>query len=281
MGLFNKNNETKNEEVKAPAAEAAAAVPATEAKAEAQSYKAEIERLREEELEKARGQALRIVEQAKRSAYALQSELEELKKQSEKSKDKAELARRAKQLMKKGLADFDDITNPVVKAVIEDENYELPRPLKIGDEVYLVDMGKTATVTSLEDRKGNIEVLAGIMKMRTPVKNIRLQEKKKQHTNKPRNVANTKEHVFSAASSAQNRCDLRGMNVEEGIIEVDRYIDQALRLGLGEITLIHGKGTGLLRKGIHEHLRKNKFIKSFRLGVYGEGETGVTIVTLK
>ena len=250
-------------------------------KAEAQRYKEEIEKLREEELEKARGQALKIVEQAKRSAYALQSELEELKKQSEKSKDKAEMARRAKQLMKKGLADFDDITNPVVKAVIEDENYELPRPLKIGDEVYLVDMGKTATVTSLEDRKGNIEVLAGIMKMRTPVKNIRLQEKKKQNTTKPRNVANTKEHVFSAASSAQNRCDLRGMNVEEGIIEVDRYIDQALRLGLGEITLIHGKGTGLLRKGIHEHLRKHKYIKSFRLGVYGEGETGVTIVTLK
>lgn len=250
-------------------------------KEEAQRYKEEIEKLREAELEKARGQALKIVEQAKRSAYALQSELEELKKQSEKAKDKTEMARRAKQLMKKGLADFDDITNPVVKAVIEDENYELPRPLKIGDEVYLVDMGKTATVTSLEDRKGNIEVLAGIMKMRTPVKNIRLQEKKKQQTNKPRNVPSSKEHVFSAASSAQNRCDLRGMNVEEGIIEVDRYIDQALRLGLGELTLIHGKGTGLLRKGIHEHLRKNKFVKSFRLGVYGEGETGVTIVTLK
>jgi DNA mismatch repair protein MutS2 len=71
------------------------------------------------------------------------------------------------------------------------------------------------------------------------------------------------------------------MNVEEGIMEVDRYIDQCLRLGLGELTVIHGKGTGVLRKGLQEHLRKSRFVKSFRLGVYGEGENGVTIVTLK
>ena len=69
--------------------------------------------------------------------------------------------------------------------------------------------------------------------------------------------------------------------VEEGIMEVDRYIDQCLRLGLGELTVIHGKGTGVLRKGLHEHLRKSRFVKSFRLGVYGEGENGVTILTLK
>lgn len=256
-------------------------VQAEKEKAEAQKLKESIEKLREEELEKARGQAMRIVEQAKRSAYALQAELEELKKQSEKAKDKSEMARRAKQLMKKGLMEFDDITNPVVASVINDENYVLPRPLKVGDEVFLVDIGKTATVTALKDRKGEIEVMAGIMKMRTPEKNLRLQEKAKTKTNKPRNVPNRTERVFSPGSDAQTRCDMRGMNVEEGILELDRYIDQALRLGLGEITVIHGKGTGVLRKGIHEHLRKNKFVKSFRLGVYGEGETGVTIVTLK
>ncbi len=254
---------------------------AEKAKAEAQKFKEGIEKMREEELEKARGQAMRIVEQAKRSAYALQAELEELKKESQKAKDKSEMARRAKQLMKKGLMEFDDITNPVVASVIQDENYVLPRPLKVGDEVFLVDIGKTATVTALKDRKGEIEVMAGIMKMRTPEKNLRLQEKAKQKTNKPRSTPNKKEHVFSPGSDAQTRCDMRGMNVEEGILELDRYIDQALRLGLGEITVIHGKGTGILRKGIHEYLRKNRFVKSFRLGVYGEGETGVTIVTLK
>ena len=250
-------------------------------KAEAKKYKDSIEEMRKTELEKAQSQAIKIVEQAKRSAYALQRELEQLKKESEKSKDKAEMARRAKQLMKKGLLEFDDITNPVVQTVIEDENYELPRPLKIGDEVFVVDMGKTATVTALKDRKGNVEILAGIIKMRTPEKNLRLSEKKAKEKAKPRNVPNRTERVFNPGSEAQTRCDLRGMNVEEGILEVDRYVDQALRLGLGEITIIHGKGTGVLRKGIHEHLRKNRFVKSFRLGVYGEGETGVTIVTLK
>ena len=250
-------------------------------KAEAKKYKDSIEEMRKTELEKAQSQAIKIVEQAKRSAYALQSELEQLKKESEKSKDKAEMARRAKQLMKRGLLEFDDITNPVVQTVIEDENYVLPRPLKVGDEVFVVDMGKTATVTALRDRKGNVEILAGVIKMRTPEKNLRLSEKKAKESSKPRNIPNRTERVFSPGTEAQTRCDLRGMNVEEGIIEVDRYVDQALRLGLGEITIIHGKGTGVLRKGIHEHLRKNRFIKSFRLGVYGEGETGVTIVTLK
>ncbi len=250
-------------------------------KAEAQKYKDSIEKLRKEELEKAQGQAMRIVEQARRSAYALTAELEKLKKESDKASDKAELLRRAKQMMKKGFADFDDITNPIVAAVIEDENYELPRPLKVGDEVLVADMGKTATVTSLKDRKGNVEVMAGIMKMRTPEKNLRLIEKSKQPQNKQRNMPNKTERVFSPGTEAQTRCDLRGMNIEEGIIELDRYIDQALRLGLGEITVIHGKGTGVLRKGIHEYLRKNRFVKNFRLGVYGEGENGVTIVTLK
>ena len=250
-------------------------------KAEAKKYKDSIEEMRKTELEKAQSQAIKIVEQAKRSAYALQNELEQLKKESEKSKDKSEMARRAKQLMKRGMLEFDDITNPVVQTVIEDENYELPRPLKVGDEVFVVDMGKTATVTALKDKKGNVEILAGVIKMRTPEKNLRLSEKKAKDKAKPRNVPNRTERVFSPGSEAQTRCDLRGKNVEEGILEVDRYIDQALRLGLGEITIIHGKGTGVLRKGIHEHLRKNRFIKSFRLGVYGEGETGVTIVTLK
>lgn len=248
-------------------------------KREAQQYKDSIEKLRQQELEKAQSQALRIVEQARRSAMALTAELEKLKKDSESARDKGEMARRAKQLMKKGFAEFDEITNPVV-ASAADENYKLPRPLRPGDEVIVMDIGKAATVLSAADKKGNCEVMAGTMKLRTPQSNLRLTEKSKQ-TKKPRNIPNKSERVFSPGAEAQTRCDLRGMNVEEGILELDRYIDQCLRLGLGELTVIHGKGTGVLRKGIQEHLRKSSFVKSFRLGVYGEGENGVTIVTLK
>ena len=254
---------------------------ANEARETAQQYKDSIEQLRQTELEKAQAQATRIVEQAKRSAYALMNELEELKKQSDKSVDKAELLRRAKQQFRRSMGEFDDITNPVVSQVNPDEPYVLPRELRIGDEVLVVDMGKTATVTALADKKGEIEVTAGIIKLRTPLENLRLQDKKQPAKKTSRAVPKSGGSDFHVAGGQRNECDLRGMNVEEGILELERHMDRCMRQGLSELTVIHGKGTGVLRKGIQDYLRKNKFVKSFRLGTFGEGESGVTIVTFK
>ena len=254
---------------------------ADKAREKAQSYKDSIEELRQKELEKARQQSERIIEQAKRSAYALMNELEELKKQSDKSADKADLVRRAKQQMRRAMGEFDDITNPVVAQLDPDEPYELPRPLQLGDEVLVVDMGKTATVTALADKKGEIEVTAGIIKLRTPLSNLRLQDKKEKPKPAGRSVPKKNTTEFHVAGGQRNECDLRGMNVEEGMLELDRHIDRCMRQGLEELTVIHGKGTGVLRKGIQDYLRKNKYVKSYRLGTYGEGESGVTIVTLK
>ena len=245
---------------------------------EAQQYKDSIEALRAAELEKARAQAQQIIDRAKRSAYALTSELEELKKESAKSQDKAELARRARRLMKQSLGEFDDITNPVTTAD-PDEDYVLPRPLKIGDMVLLVDIGKTGEVTALADKRGEIEVAAGLFKLRTPMENLRLQDKPQ-----PQKTACT---VPKSAGkdfrpeSGKADCDLRGMTVEEGILELERHLDRCMRQGLSEITVIHGKGTGALRKGIQDYLRRCKYVKSYRLGTFGEGESGVTVVTLK
>ena len=254
---------------------------ADKARETAQSYKDSIEELRQKELEKARQQAARIVDQAKRSAYTLMNELEELKKQSDKSADKAEMVRRAKQQMRRSLGEFDDITNPVTTQVDPDEQYVLPRPLKVGDEVLVVDMGKTATVSALADKKGEIEVTAGIIKLRTPLENLRLQDKKEPPKKASRAVPKQGSGEFHVAGGQRNECDLRGMNIEEGILELDRHLDRCMRQGLSELTVIHGKGTGVLRKGIQDYLRKNKFVKLFRLGTFGEGESGVTIVTLK
>ena len=265
--------ETKRDEAEKIRLEAA------KAKAEAQKYKDSIEDLRKKELEKAQEQATRIVEQAKRSAYSLVNELEELKKESAKAKDKAEAARRARQLMKKSMGEFDDITNPVTAALSDDENYVVPTNLKVGDEVILADIGKTATVTALENKKGEVEVLAGIIKMRTPKENLRLSKNKQRE--KKKQMPKKAQHEFKVAGADKTECDLRGMNVEEGIMELERHLDRCMRLGLTEISVIHGKGTGVLRKGIQDYLRKCKFVKSFRLGTFGEGESGVTIVTLK
>lgn len=242
----------------------------------ARQYKDGIEKLRQDELDKARTQATRIVDQAKRSAYMLTMELEKLKKESASNgSDKAALARRAKQLMKKSSNEFAEITNPLIEA--EDEDYVLPRPLKVGDNVVLADMGENAVVTATANKKGLVEVVAGNIKMRTPEKNLRLASAVK----KPKQTAAKTEHIFRPADGGKSECDLRGMNVEEAIAEIDRHIDMCMRNGLGTIHLIHGKGTGVLRKGVQEYLRKNKFIKSFRLGTYGEGESGVTIAEIK
>lgn len=247
----------------------------------AKEYKESIDKLREQEIEKARGEALRIVEQAKRASHALLFELDEFKKEKAKSADANDLARRARQQIKKSLGELDEITNPVVKRFDDGEEYVLPRELKIGDRVLIADLGNEAEVTALPDKKGMVMVQSGLFKTKVKLENLRLVgEKKTNKPNKTRSVnPRTSESRFD--TPAKTECDLRGMNVEEGILEVDRFIDQAMRLGIGEVSIIHGKGTGVLRKGIQEYLRKHPSVKKFRLGTFGEGESGVTIVTIK
>ena len=135
---------------------------------------------------------------------------------------------------------------------------------------------------SLKDKKGLYGVQAGIMNMRVKEENLRLvTSQKKKEKPKTRNVRRSDGNDGLIASRAKTECDIRGMNVEEGIMETDRFLDTAIRLGVGEVTIIHGKGTGILRKGIHDHLRHHPAVRSFRVGTFGEGENGVTIVALK
>ena len=104
--------------------------------------------------------------------------------------------------------------------------------------------------------------------------------------NGPGKKKEKKQSHVSANTNAMNRrislsCDVRGMNLEEALVEVERYLDEAVMSGLHEVTIVHGKGTGILRSGIHQDLRHYRHVDSWRLGVYGEGEDGVTVVTLK
>lgn len=244
----------------------------------AQKLKADIETLRQKELEDAKGQAVRITEQAKREAYQLLNDLEMLKKQQTKEKNAAEMARRARAVIKKDLNAIDSASDPIV-ALGNDEDYVLPRPLKIGDTVIIADIGNEATVVTLKDKKGLVTVQMGTMKTRVKEENLRLIEKKKS-AEKKRTVA-TGRMESRMNMKAQTSVDLRGMTVEEGILELDRYIDHALRMGINEFTVIHGKGTGVLRSAVRDYLKKSKYVKTSRLGTFGEGEDGVSIVTLK
>ncbi|MBR4858300.1 MAG: endonuclease MutS2 [Clostridia bacterium] len=248
-------------------------------RAEAEKIKADAQKLREKEMENARSQALRVVEQAKREAYTLLQELDKLKKEQQKTKDAAELARRAKSLVKKGIESIDSAADPIIGIEDDDKDYVLPRALVTGDTVIIRDIGKTAKVLSPADKNGNVEVQAGSIKTRVKLANLKLCENAPKKQEKKSTVRLQGESRLNMAAST--RLDLRGMTVDECLIELDRFIDQGLRTGLNEFTVVHGKGTGALRTAVTRYLKASPYVKTSRLGLYGEGEDGVTIVTLK
>lgn len=251
---------------------------AKKAQESAEQIRQSIEELKEKELEKARSQAMQIVEKARRESSAFMDEIDKLKKQAKDSKDIAELARLAKAQLKQHTNAVDDLANPIVSR-IQLEDYVLPRPLVIGDTVIIADIGGQATVLSLPDKKNLVEVQAGIIKTRVPLDNLRLVDKPKkrqQSTTRTVRLPQDKSNMKVTTS-----CDLRGMTVDEGLLTLDRFIDSEVRTGLNEFTVIHGKGTGVLRKAVRQYLSKHPQVKEHRLGTFGEGEDGVTIVTLK
>lgn len=231
----------------------------------------------EKETERARGEATRLVENARRAANALLMEVDRLKKEQAKEKNAAEMARKAKAAMKSHLSAIDDLTSEQFEAA-DDGDYVLPRALKIGDTVLVTTLGTRATVTALPDSKQMVEVQAGAMKMKAAIGNLRLVSGKPKNSTAPRRTAVSRDR---APVSSAMRVDLRGKNAEEALMDLDMFLDGAVRSGLTEVTIVHGKGTGVLRKAVQTHLRTHPNIRTFRLGVYGEGEDGVTIAELK
>ncbi len=236
---------------------------------------------RDRELENARGEALRIVERAKREANALLAEIEKLKKEAKSSRDAAELARRAKSTVNAHLDAISGAVDPVMDSIEDDEDYTLPRELQVGDTVFCKTIGKNATVTALKDKKGNVEITAGMLKMRVKEETLRLVDKPKKEV--PKKKVSTTRVSGESRSSMQvsNRCDLRGLMVDEALIVLDRFLDDLLLSGLTECTIIHGKGTGALRTAVTQFLKGDPRVRTFRLGTFGEGENGVTIVEIK
>ncbi len=261
---------------------------AKEITASAKEYREKAEKLlkdaefkRDREIENARGEALRIVEHAKREANALLNEVEKLKKEAKQTKNVADLARKAKSAVNSHLNSINSAVNPVFDSIDDDDDYVLPRELEIGDTVFCRTIGKNATVTALKDKKGTVEIAAGMLKMRVKEDALRLIDKPKEKA--PKKTVSTGRVLGESKSSMQvnNRCDLRGLMVDEAVLVLDRFLDDLLRSGLTECTIIHGKGTGALRAGVTQFLKADPRIKTFRLGTFGEGENGVTIVTIK
>ena len=244
---------------------------ARKAQRRAEQELAEVRKQAQQEIEKARQQALEITTKTRAQAYALLDELEAVKKKNDATaEEKSQLRNQIKQLEK--------TADPVTKKA--NDGYVLPRSLKVGDEVLIFDIDKNATVLSLPDNTGKVLVQAGIIKTRVDVSNLRLlkKDKKKQNTlTSSRRAVNRSNLDVKAVTEV----DLRGMTAIEAIMELESAIDSAVLSNMNQITIIHGKGTGVLRAEVHKFLKTCKAVKSYRLGVYGEGEAGVTIAELK
>lgn len=177
--------------------------------------------------------------------------------------------------LKKDIDELDNMANPVVQK--RPENYKLPRKLKVGDNVLIFDIDKKGVITDISKDGKSVTVLTGIIKTKVPIDNVKLIGSEDKKAPIKRIIKSTGNKMNSVI---KRELDLRGQTALEAIMEIDKFIDNALLMGANQLTIIHGKGTGKLRHEIHNHLKKNKYIKSYRLGTFGEGESGVTIVEL-
>jgi len=239
-------------------------------------YDRKLEKLsisKEKMMEKARAEAFSITRQAKEEADNILKELRNMEMQmASKEKNKKIEA------LRKELADSMGNLQPSVKSMIVPKvsNKEI-RDLKAGDEVKVITLNQEGTVVSVDKKKKEAVVQMGIMKMTLPFKALQIAQKEK----KSIVTKSTRKIISSKSGSVKSEVDLRGMNLEEAIVEVDKYLDDACVAGLEMVTIIHGVGTGVLKKGLQDVLKKNKHVKSQRPGQYGEGGMGVTIVEIR
>ena len=240
----------------------------------------EMERVRAEELESARMKAMTIIEQTKAESNALLDELEKLRKEKEKesfSSDVSGMRSKTKQSFNK----MYDTANPVGEGA-SDEDYVLPRPLKRGDTVYVVDLQRNGIISGDPGGKDQVFVQLGAMRVKMKTDRLRLVEAQKAPQKQQKAPQKKVGRVgVKAERRGKMELDIRGCTCDEGVYQLDAFIDRAVMSNISMVTIIHGKGTGLLRKAIHARLRSHPSVKSFRLGVFGEGEDGVTIAELK
>ena len=247
-----------------------AAAETTKLRDEAEFLRREMEAKREASLRKAKDEARRILENARRESESVMRELKQMKKSAASGPDMQAAA------LRKRLEDgIDSLSEGLAQKA--DRVDKPPKTLKVGDEVEILNLKTRGVVLSAPDAKGEVQLQAGIVKLKAHISQLRLVKEE---------PAKKQKSSFHAETGAMTRtvpmeCDVRGMALDEAIPVVDQYLDEAVLASLTEVSIIHGKGTGVLRSGIQQHLRRHPHVKSFRLGVYGEGEIGVTVVTLK
>jgi DNA mismatch repair protein MutS2 len=246
----------------------------SESEAVAEKKLAEAQR----ELENAREQARRMVEAAKATSEFIFAELEKAKKQKEKE-NLAETLEETRKAIRAHLKDNTDEIDPVFKTEMGD--YKLPRELRVGDGVIVVDLNKKGEVTAPPDRKGNVMVKLGTVTMKISSDRLMLIDGKTVICKEKEKKQTVSFYRERAVTSFAPQLDLRGKYGDEACEMVDKYIDDALRAGVKTIRIVHGKGTGVLRRRVTEYLKNDTRVLSVRIGEWGEGDTGVSIAELR
>ena len=229
----------------------------------------------------------RILREANEKARAILQEAKDVADETIRSFNKADASTDRKALEEK---------RQKIRKQIDDKNERLalktppkaqakaldPRKLKKGDSVKILSLGLKGTVSSLPDAKGNLFVQCGIMRSQANINDLVLLRDEDSTASYQKNLKSTPGRSgLSKAMNISTEINLLGMTCDEAIAALDKYLDDAYLSHLPSVRVVHGKGTGALRNAVHSHVKRLKYVKDYRLGEFGEGDAGVTIVTFK
>jgi DNA mismatch repair protein MutS2 len=243
-------------------------------KQQSEELSTQLQKERDKALESARREAREIIEEARRTANAASEEIKALKKQLKEGADTSNINQRQSDLRRS----LNEAEDKLRSQQTEKYRPEPTRGVLVGDTVELLKLGTKANVIAI-NKDGSYLLQAGIMKLTAKPDEVYLLENENPYKEKHVRPAHSGREMNTATPITE--VDLRGMDTIDAVCVLDRFIDGAMRSKLSTVRIIHGKGTGAVRAAVHQSLKKNKFIKSFRLGVYGEGEDGVTIAELR
>ena len=247
----------------------------SEAKKRSEQAEHEFKLKQDKLMNEAREKASAIIESTRYKSSQLLNELEEMKKQLN-AQNAAQNVDKARRDYKSSLTQMEDEANPVVD---NNTGEGLKKAPNVGDIVVLTSFNRDATVVKVEESKKQLYVMSGSMKMWVGFDDCRLKKSNAPSTEAPK-TRKVSGITSRADRNVSGEIDIRGLATDEALLELDKYIGEAVLAGIGTITIIHGKGTGTLRKNVQTHLRHHRNIKTFRIGLFGEGENGVTIAEI-
>lgn len=239
-------------------------------KQQSEEYNAQLRKEREKAMEAARKEAQYIIEEARTAANLASEELKALRKQLTEGADTTGINQRQAELRR----NLNEVEDKLRASQPQKERPKPSRGILVGDTVELLKLGTKASVIGI-NKDGTYQLQAGILKMNAKPEEVYLLEQENPYQEKGARPKHSGREMKLSAMPTE--VDLRGMDAVEAVCVLERYLDEAMRSNLTQVRIIHGKGTGTLRAAVHQALKRNKFVKKFRLGVYGEGEDGVTI----